>query len=567
MQQNEPAPLAVWGGVECSHIRIGDVERDQCAEAGHNKRLADLDLIAGLGLRTLRYPMLWATIERPDGSLEFGQVETRFHRLRDLGIAPIAGFLHHGSGPGGLTPADPTFAARLARFATAVAERFDWIEDFTPINEPVTTARFSCLYGHWHPHRRDEASFLRMAFGSAVATIAAMRALRARNPRARLIQTEDFGRTFATPDLHDQADYENARRFLGIDFLIGQVTRNHRFWPRLVDAGVSERDLDGLAEAPCPPDVIGIDHYLTSDRFLDSRPERHPGAALGGNGRESYVDVAAAHLAELEDETGPLPRLRELHTRYELPLAITEVHNGCTREEQLRWLLEAWEAALVARTEGADVVAITSWALLGTRDWNSLMVAQAGHYESGAFDLRSDPPRLTAVGRAVAALAKRGSYSHHLLELAGWWRRATPRVVGLPHLSVAGAASDVARFVACCRQRRIPAMTHSAARSPSATILANVRIQNDGPSGALRFTCAPTATPPEAQHLVVEAPCGVDFDCAAHAFLDLMIDLEAGFLQLEALGPANQYTAIQATATLAAVQNPRSPTSIGGASQ
>ena len=54
---NERA-LEIWGGIECSVVRVGDAVRDQCVETGHRDRLADLDAIAALGIRTLRYPIL-----------------------------------------------------------------------------------------------------------------------------------------------------------------------------------------------------------------------------------------------------------------------------------------------------------------------------------------------------------------------------------------------------------------------------------------------------------------------------------------------------------------------------
>jgi aspartyl/glutamyl-tRNA(Asn/Gln) amidotransferase C subunit len=43
-----------------------------------------------------------------------------------------------------------------------LAERFPWLEWYTPVNEPLTTARFSGLYGVWYPHARDDRSFARM---------------------------------------------------------------------------------------------------------------------------------------------------------------------------------------------------------------------------------------------------------------------------------------------------------------------------------------------------------------------------------------------------------------------
>src|SRR3546814_11151054 len=63
--------------------------------------------------------------------------------------------LHHGSGPGYTSLIDPDFPAKFAAFAARAAERYPWIESWTPINEPLTTARFSALYGHWYPHRKE----------------------------------------------------------------------------------------------------------------------------------------------------------------------------------------------------------------------------------------------------------------------------------------------------------------------------------------------------------------------------------------------------------------------------
>ena len=40
-------PLEVWGGIECSVVRIGDAWRDQVRETGHHDRPGDLDQVAG----------------------------------------------------------------------------------------------------------------------------------------------------------------------------------------------------------------------------------------------------------------------------------------------------------------------------------------------------------------------------------------------------------------------------------------------------------------------------------------------------------------------------------------
>ena len=123
--------------------------------------------------------------------------------------------------------------------------------------------------------------------------------------------------------------------------------------------------------------------------------------------------------------TGWEPRLREAWERYRRPLAITEAHLGCDDpHEQVRWLMEAWNAAQVLRAEGGDVRAVTAWTLFGLMDWDSMLREHRGRYEPGAFDARTDhPPRPTLLAEVVAALAKKGTFTHAALRVPGWWRK------------------------------------------------------------------------------------------------------------------------------------------------
>ena len=58
----------------------------------------------------------------------------------------------------------------------------------------------------------------------------AMEAIRTVNPQAKLVQTEDYGRVFSTPELRYQADFENARRLLGLDLLCGSFDPDAFAW-------------------------------------------------------------------------------------------------------------------------------------------------------------------------------------------------------------------------------------------------------------------------------------------------------------------------------------------------
>ena len=291
---------------------------------------------------------------------------------------------------------------------------------YTPVNEPLTTARFSALYGHWHPHLRDGLAFARAVLSQCRAVVLSMRTIRRVRPDARLIQTEDLGKTHSRPALRYQADFENEHRWLTFDLLTGKVDRQHPMNGYFLYLGVGESELRWFQDNPCPPDLLGINHYLTSERFLDERLDRYPARLHGGNGRHSYADVEAVRVHTLD---GPAVLLGEVWVRYRLPLAVTEVHLACTREEQLRWLLEVWLAASRLRDAGADVRAVTAWSLLGAFDWDSLVTLPRGRYEPGAFDVRSGRPRPTALARMVQDLATGKEPRCPILETPGWWRR------------------------------------------------------------------------------------------------------------------------------------------------
>jgi dTDP-4-dehydrorhamnose reductase len=415
--------LELWAGLECTVNRVGDDYSDQLERSGHAARSDDLELLAQLGVRTVRYPILWErTAPEALDRFDWAWADERMASLQRLELKPIVGLLHHGSGPRYTSLLDPEFPEKLARYARAVARRYPWSTDYTPVNEPLTTARFSCLYGHWYPHSRDPLAFARALLLQCRAIVLAMRAIREVNPAARLIQTEDLGKTFSTPTLAYQAEFENERRWLTFDLLCGRVVPGTSMWDYFTWLGVEPRELEWFSENETPPDLLGLNHYVTSERFLDERIVRYPATSHGGNGRHVYADVEAVRVCA-EGVAGPKAILKEAWQRYRLPLAITEVHLGCTREEQLRWLREVWNAALESRADRVDVRAITAWAAFGTYDWDSLLTANRGRYEPGLFDLRSPAPRRTALGNFVQTICADKEFDHPCLDAPGWWHR------------------------------------------------------------------------------------------------------------------------------------------------
>jgi dTDP-4-dehydrorhamnose reductase len=386
----------MWGGLECTINRVGTQYRDQLALSGHYERgVDDVDRLADLGITTVRWRV-------------------------------IAGLVHHGSGPHDTSLLDPAFPTRLADFARTVAERYPWIEAWTPVNEPLTTARFAGLYGIWYPHARHDRAFVTALAHQILATQAAMRAIRAVNPRAQLVATEDLGFTHANAALRYQAAFENERRWLTWDLLLGLVRRRHPLWNFLVRSGPVRRLFDRIADeatdVAARPALLGVNYYVTSERFLDEAIGFYPARAHGGNRWHRYADVEAVRVVR-EGPLGPAALLLQAWERYRMPLAITEAHIACTREQQMEWLAGMWSAAHDARRAGADVRAVTAWALFGAFDWRSLLTRNEHAYESGAWDVRAPTPRPTALVPFIQSLAGGTARAHPVLPADPWWKR------------------------------------------------------------------------------------------------------------------------------------------------
>src|SRR5919199_5193189 len=109
------AVLEVWGGVECTVNRVGDRYFDQLDRSGHTRRLVDFDRFAALGLKALRFPALWERLAPHSlESIDWSWTDAALGRVRALGMRPIVGFVHHGSGPGYTSLVDDAFPEKLA---------------------------------------------------------------------------------------------------------------------------------------------------------------------------------------------------------------------------------------------------------------------------------------------------------------------------------------------------------------------------------------------------------------------------------------------------------------------
>jgi dTDP-4-dehydrorhamnose reductase len=408
------ADFELWASPEPTVARIdGELVRDQIAETGLDSRAeGDAERIAALGVTVSRVPVLWERVAPLDPhARDYSEPQRRLDALRACGIEPIVTLLHHGSGPRYTDLLDPAFPLWFAEYAEATAQAFPWVKRWTPINEPLTTARFATLYGVWYPNMRDDRAFGRAMVNQTLALQAAMRRIRRTIPDAQFVLTEDLQRfTAADAGVEDYVAFMRDRVFLSAELVAGRVDDDHPLASFLIErCGVNPFELGVMVRDACVPDLVAFNHYPHSERYVFSYAEA-PG------------DVPAVYVAgEPVPAAGPL--LRAAAERLRMPLALGEVHVHAPEAERVRWL--AQHAADVAhlRAGGVDVRALGAWAAFGMRDWHSLLRERAGVAEDGIYTFAgpTGTPQPTAVVDALRSLAATGTIDD--AGVRGWWER------------------------------------------------------------------------------------------------------------------------------------------------
>ena len=367
---------------------------------------------------------------RPTGSTApTGRWPTaRLPELARLGIAPIVGLVHHGSGPRHTSLLDPGFATGLAEFAGAVAARYPWVERLDPcqrasddgalqrastasgIRTPATTARSSrpsstsAAPPSWRWPR--SAGSTRRPGWSRPTISARTYGTDAACRRGRLLQRAPLARA-------------------GTCFAAGS-TEHHPLWTYLRRERRRRQTRScWFAAHPCPPDIIGVNYYVTSERWLDHRLDRYPGRMSARPRRATLrrcrVGPRAGH-ARAGDRVVAEARRGE---RYRHPAG---GHRGAHRRPPRGPAALAARDLARARRPRATQAPTSARSRPGRCSALSTGTACSA---SAAATTSPDPstcarrqPRATALATLIAELAAGRTPSHPVLHGDGWWRRA-----------------------------------------------------------------------------------------------------------------------------------------------
>ena len=373
-------------GIENSNptIQGGTVRQDELAKCGHYQHWkTDFDLVDELGIRFLRYGPPIHTTFLGEGRYDWSFADETFQDLRRRDIIPIVDLCHFGLPDWIGTFQNPDFPALFAPYARAFAERFPWVQLYTPINEMFICAEFSALYGWWNEQLRSDQAFVTALKYIVKANVMAMSAILTVRPDAIFIQSESSEYFHAeNPAAIRPAELMNAKRFLSLDLNYGRRV-DSEMYEYLMDNGMSRDEyhffLNQNLKQYC---IMGNDYYQTNE---------HRVSADGST--RAAGEVFGYHVITTQ-----------YHDRYRLPVMHTETNKwqGPVGDEAVNWLWKEWANVLRVRNDGVPIIGFTWYSLTDQVDWDSALRENNGRVNPlGLYDLNR---QIRPVGKAYRQL-------------------------------------------------------------------------------------------------------------------------------------------------------------------
>jgi beta-glucosidase/6-phospho-beta-glucosidase/beta-galactosidase len=367
-------------------IHNGKTRIDEMEICGHYKHWReDFDAVQELGIQYLRYgPPLHRTFVAPN-KYDWGFADQTFDEIKRRDIIPIVDLCHFGVPDWIGNFQNPDFPRLFADYTAAFAERFPWVQLYTPVNEMFICAMFSAKYGWWNEQLRSDQSFVTALKHIVKANVLAMLAILKRRADAIFIQSESSEYFHAdSPKAIHIAEQLNSRRFLSLDLNYGRRVDSDMY-EYLMDNGMSQEEyhffLHNRLKQHC---ILGNDYYRTNEHrvFEDGRTTAS-GEVFG------YTEIT-----------------RQYYNRYRLPVFHTETNlsEGPVGDESVQWLWKEWANVLRLRNVGIPTVGFTWYSLTDQVDWDTALREQNGHVNPlGLYDLNRN---IRNVGRAYKRLIK-----------------------------------------------------------------------------------------------------------------------------------------------------------------
>ncbi|MGV3741042.1 MAG: family 1 glycosylhydrolase [Burkholderiaceae bacterium] len=365
-------------------VQGGRVRVDEMEKCGHYKHWrTDFDLVQELGLHVLRYgPPLHKTFLGP-GRYDWSFADETFRDIYRRDLIAIVDLCHFGVPDWLGNFQNPDFPDLFAQYARAFAERFPWVQLYTPINEMFICAVFSALYGWWNEQLNSDRAFVTALKHLVKANVMAMQAILDVRPDALFVQSESSEYFHAeSPHAIGSAELMNARRFLSLDLNYGKRV-DSTMYEYLMDNGMTRDEyrffLKYNLRHHC---IMGNDYYVTNEHRVTTDGSTHASGEIFG-----YAVIT-----------------HQYHERYRLPVMHTETNlvQGPNGDEAVNWLYKQWANVLRVRNDGLPIVGFTWYSLTDQVDWDSALREDNGSVNAlGLYDLNRN---IRPVGAAYRRL-------------------------------------------------------------------------------------------------------------------------------------------------------------------
>lgn len=377
-------------GIDSTAPKIGGVRHDQMEKTGHYDRWReDIDLVKDLGTRYLRFgPTIHRTYVAAN-RFDWCHADSVLGHVRSLDIVPIIELCRFGVPDWIGDFQNPDFPVLFARYARKFAERFPWVQLYTPIGSIFVTALASTKLRMMNEASGDDRSFVTAIKNLAAANVLAMLEILDVRPDAIFVHSERATYFHAdAPEVIGDAETLNTMRFLALDLIYGHRVESGMY-EFLQDNGMTRQEYCYFMETRLARHcVLGTDYYASNERRVAADGSRHPaGETLG------YEDIVAQY-----------------YERYRLPVMHTETSTseGTGSDEAVAWLWKEWANALRVRNNGIPLVGFTWFPLVDQVDWTEFGPQNVTGAEQqvnpvGLYDLDR---RIRPVGKAYRQLIR-----------------------------------------------------------------------------------------------------------------------------------------------------------------
>jgi beta-glucosidase len=373
-------------GIENSIPKIngGRTRVDQMESCGHYKYWRrDFECVEELGIRFLRYGPPLHTTHLGPGRYDWSFADETLRDLHTRGIVPIVDLCHFGVPDWIGDFQNPDFPAHFADYARAFAQRYPWVQLYTPVNEMFICAQFSGMFGWWNEQGTSDRTFVTALKHIVRANVLAMMAILDERRDAIFIQSESSEYFHAeAPAAIKPAEILNAKRFLSLDLNYGHRV-DSEMYEYLADNGMTREEyhffLGNAVRHHC---ILGNDYYWTNEHRVSCNGSSQASGEIFG-----YSEIT-----------------RQYYARYRLPVMHTETNliEGAVGDEAVNWLWKQWANVLRVRNDGVPTVGFTWYSLTDQIDWDTALRQKNDRvHPVGLYDLNRE---IRAVGKSYKQL-------------------------------------------------------------------------------------------------------------------------------------------------------------------